>query len=135
MPRRRLCAKRAGASWTQLARPERDASGLGRHRQVLNALEQQLPSRDYKIGNATRDGRISGHDHLVARKHLLQQSCDFTGLHRRVGDQAVGLLDFVKHGARRVSPALGHCVRGGEADGRTACRHRGSTSRYKSFET
>ena len=37
-PLRRLCPKGAGAPWQQLARPERDASGLGRHRPVLHAL-------------------------------------------------------------------------------------------------
>ena len=68
---------------------ERDAGGLGRHWQVLRALQVRLPLGDFEGSNATRDGLGAGHDYLVARENLPQQHRDFLGLRCRWDDRIV----------------------------------------------
>ena len=77
---------------------------------------------DFDGGYVIRDGLIAGHDYLIARWNLLQQSRDFRGLRRRLSDRTVREQDLVVYGARTAGPAPGHCVRGEERAGRPTRR-------------
>ena len=112
-PLRRLCPKGAGAPWQQLARPERDAGGLARHRQVLQALRVQLPLGDFDGSYASRDGLVAVRICLIARLDLLYHGSDSQGLRRRLGDRTVRAQDLVDRGVRTAGPTSVHCVRGG----------------------
>ena len=98
-------------------RLEPDASGLGRHWQVLRGLRVRLHLGDFEGSNASHDGLIAGHDYLVGCENLLQQRRDFLGLGRRWDDRIVSDEDHVDHVARRAAPSPDHCVRGGEGAG------------------
>ena len=98
-------------------RLERDTGGLGRHWQVLRALQVRQPLGDFEGSNASRDGLVAGHDYLVARDNLLQQRRDFLGLRRRWDDRIVSDQDHVDHGARMAGPTHGNGVRAGKGAG------------------
>ena len=60
-------------------RLERDASGWGRHWQVLRGLRVRLHLGDFEGSIASRDGRIAGHDYLVGCENCCSSAVTSSG--------------------------------------------------------